>query len=100
MPTPSNDKGSILVTRTESLQNLVDTLVIELLRREETAKHTAFNRRIFNRNLRIRKIKKRGSCSKREEPPPAQRTCSELFNVSVVIIYYFGCRAPPYCQEL
>ena len=95
MPTPSNDKESVLVTRTESLQNLVDKLVIELLRKVEAPKHTAFNRRISKRNLRIRKIKKRGSCSKREEPPPVQRVCSELLNVSVVIIFYYDCRAPP-----
>ena len=68
---------------------------IELFRTLFVPRHTAFNRRISKRNLRIRKIKKRGSCSKREEPPSEQRACSELLNVSVVIIYYFGCRAPP-----
>ena len=75
MPPPSNDKESILVvTGIGSIQYLFDMLVFELFRRVDVPKHTAF---------------------KKEEPPPAQSACSELLYVSVVIIYYFDCRAPP-----
>lgn len=111
MPTPSKDKESILVvTGTDSIQYLFDTLVIELFRRVEAPKHTAFKKGDSYGTLSVTYIKK--SYLKWDRPPPKKKEFPEWLSVIywtttvrnnyriagyglLVKTFFLRCRAPP-----